>query len=273
MTVNMMDRWFLIDDVPASGAENMARDEYLLAKAETDGGAPVLRLYSFDPAAITIGYHQDPLKILDIDALVTDGMALVRRITGGRALLHDGELTYSIVAPLSDRRFQASLQGVNFRIATAVAAALRSLGVDAAVSNGRAFSRNGVLTLPCLASSGRNEITAGGRKIVGSAQRRTSSALLQHGSILLRPASGRIQRYLSGDWGFLEERITSISGETGRDVDHEEVREVLVRAVSETFDVSFEQLEPGSACEEAIRARTLDKESEFAGLAGLEVTV
>jgi len=121
-----MDRWLFLDSGPAPGAENMALDELLLERAERDRGAPVLRLYSFDPPAITIGAHQDPLEILDLEAVRSDGLDCVRRITGGRALLHEGELTYCVVAPAGAAGFGNGRAETFMRISSALRAALRS---------------------------------------------------------------------------------------------------------------------------------------------------
>ena len=119
-----MAGWFLIDDEPASGARNMAVDEFLLKRAEKKGGAPVLRLYSFSPPAITIGYHQDAERVIDMSAASADGLDVVRRITGGRALLHDGELTYSVTAPLGPP-FGQGLADTFLLIAGVIVSALR----------------------------------------------------------------------------------------------------------------------------------------------------
>ena len=82
-----MKRWYFLDDAASTGAANMAVDEYLLDQSGKWEGSPVLRLYSFDPPAITTGFHQDPHKVIDIEAARRDGIDVVKRITGGRALL------------------------------------------------------------------------------------------------------------------------------------------------------------------------------------------
>ena len=94
-----MERWFLLDDGAAPAAWNMALDEFLLGMVQRKRTAPVLLLYSFDPPAITLGYHEDPLRVLDMRSIERDSIDVASRFTGGRALLHDDELTYCIVGP------------------------------------------------------------------------------------------------------------------------------------------------------------------------------
>lgn len=229
-----MPRWLLLDDGPSDGPTNMAVDRWLLDRAGAGDQPPVLRLYRFEPPAITIGWHQDPDRVIDVGAAAADGIDVVRRVTGGRALLHEGELTYCVAAPLRGP-FAGSMQDTFLAVAGAVAAGLRSLGVDAAVCAGRLLRGPGGAPPPCLVSSGRHEITARGRKIAGSAQRRTRRAFLQHGSILLGPGSERIARYLRGGPVDLSRSITTVAGETGRPADPGAVRAELAASFERLF--------------------------------------
>ena len=210
-----MTEWLLVDDAPASGARNMAVDEFLLSMIEDKGGAPVLRLYSFSPPAITLGYHQDAGRAIDLDAAAADGLDVVRRITGGRALLHDGELTYSVAARIGPP-FGQGLADTFISIAGVIVEALRSFGIDARLGSAKHVSVESSMSSPCLVATSRHEITAGGRKISGSAQRRTGNSFIQHGSILLRGGSERIERYLRGDWKGLAGMITTAEAEAGK---------------------------------------------------------
>jgi len=264
-----MNRWLFLDDGPAPGDENMARDEFLFERAARGAVVPVLRLYSFEPPAVTIGYHQNPEKILDGDAARADGLDCVRRITGGRALLHDGELTYCVAAPSGFVHFGTSPGETHLRISEALRAALRSIGVDAEISRGREHSPPNGMTPPCLCSVSRNELAVGGRKIAGSAQRKTAAAFLQHGSILVRPGSERIVKYVRGSWGSIGGRMTSIFEELDREPDTGALRSALVKAFSETFDVEWEPLRFSESDEAEVRLRILAKRREsidmFAG--------
>ncbi len=267
----LMERWFFLDDGALAGARNMAVDEFLLDRSHDRGGVPVLRLYSFGPPAVTLGYHQDARKVIDIEAVRRDGIDLVRRITGGRALLHEGELTYSVTAALDSVFFAGCLHKTFTSISTALVTALRVLGVDAVISDGKLFKGAKEMTSPCLVSTSRHEITVGGRKIVGSAQRRTGSAFLQHGSILLTPASERIAEYMPGQWTSLRGHVTSVSSETGGEC----VRNDAVNALREAFEQIFNtELRPFRFSDsdlDTIEERTAEKAREFSSLVSGEV--
>ncbi len=268
----MMERWFLLDDRPAAGAFNMALDELLLARAENGPAAPVLRLYSFDTPTITLGFHQDPRRTIDIGAVRRGSIGVVRRFTGGRALLHDGELTYSVAAGTDRKPFGDHLQSTYLELSEALAQALRALGVEAAVSDGRRARGERGLERPCLDSVSRNEITAGGRKIVASAQRRTKNALLQHGSILLDRSSAGITEYLKGDWGSMGDRVTSVMEEMGLRIPSASVKAAIVAAFEERFRISFEPLQLTPSELDELERRRSSKSEEFGWLCGEEVS-
>ncbi len=257
-----MAGWFLIDDKPASGASNMAVDEFLLKRSENEGGAPVLRLYSFRPPAITIGYHQDAECAIDMAAAAVAGLDVVRRITGGRALLHDGELTYSVTAPLGPP-FGQGLADTFLAIAGVIVSALRSASVTAEIGGVRHGSGESAMSSPCLVSTSRHEITAGGRKISGSAQRRTGRAFIQHGSILLRSGSERIERYLRGGWRGLAGMITTVEAETGEPGKEKELRGHIVDRFGERFGGEPEELVLTEAVRAAIEGAAAEKATEF----------
>ena len=174
------ERWRLIVDRPAPGAWNMAADAALWETAQTPGAAPALRLYQWDRPTLSLGYAQDAARGLDLDYLAREEIPLVRRPTGGRAVLHHRELTYAVVVPASSSRF-GSLTHVYGFVREALARALVSLGasVDDVIEHGA--GRGAV----CFTSRARHEIGLNGRKVVGSAQRRAKGAVLQHGSIVL----------------------------------------------------------------------------------------
>jgi len=263
-----MTEWLLIDDAPASGARNMAVDEFLLRRTEKEGGAPVLRLYSFSPPAITIGYHQDAGKAIDVDAAISDGIDVVRRITGGRALLHDGELTYSVAAAVGPP-FGQGLADTFQSIAEIIVGALRSLGVEAALGGARHVGVESSMTSPCLVSTSRHEITAGGKKISGSAQRRTGGAFIQHGSVLIRGGSERIERYIRGGWEGLENAMTTVEAETGDTDCDRRLRESIIDLFSDMMGTDPGELALTQPDIEAIRTIEADRGAEFlSGKAG-----
>ncbi len=171
-------------DGARDGAANMARDRDLLA-AHRPGDDPVLRIYRWSPPAVTIGYNQR-FEDFDADGARARGWDVVRRPTGGRAILHADELTYAVVGSSPGPVFGDTLHAVYMTINRALVAFLAGLGVAAEISDGE--SREDARGLVCFKSAGRYEIAVQGRKIIGSAQRRTAGCFLQHGSILAGPA-------------------------------------------------------------------------------------
>jgi len=185
--------------------ENMERDRALLRAAES-GAAPVLRLFQFAPPGITIGVHQQAEDELDLGRLEADGVRWARRPTGGRAILHVEEWTYSLATPIADPAWGGSRDDAYRRVSRLVVASLVRLGVPAEFASARdepggrgagpGPRRAGGVAPPCFASTARHEVVLQGRKLVGSAQRRTATALLQQGSLLLGPGHLRLVDYL-----------------------------------------------------------------------------
>jgi lipoyl(octanoyl) transferase len=160
----------------------MAVDHALLESVQ-QGGQPVLRLYRWDPPCLSFGRNQRALGIYDEARIRAAGVDVVRRPTGGLAVLHDRELTYCVLAPacaLGGPRRAYHL------INSALVAGLATLGVAAAVAgSGSGPDPIGNAAAPCFQAPAAGEVVAGGRKLVGSAQRCEDRTLLQHGSILL----------------------------------------------------------------------------------------
>lgn len=173
--------WRLLDTPPAPGAWNMAMDE-ALADGVREGGAPVLRLYRWSPPCLSLGRNQPAAGRYDEEALRRRGIDVVRRPTGGRAVLHSRELTYSVAV---GEETLGSPRAAYATINRALVAGLRRLGVAAQLQP-RTADRAPVPSLsPCFRDPVEGEVVAAGRKLVGSAQRRDRGVLLQHGSLLL----------------------------------------------------------------------------------------
>lgn len=179
---------------------NMRRDATLLAAAAARRTA-VLRLFAFQPHGITLGHAQDPGRVLDLARCDADGIAWALRPTGGRAIFHAEEWTYALATPIDDPVWGGSLATAYDRVSSLIARSLARLGVPAALAGTHGASRGtppGPSThAPCFASTARHEIVIEGRKLVGSAQRRTADALLQQGSVLLGQGHLRLADYLA----------------------------------------------------------------------------
>ena len=172
--------WRLIVTPPAGGAENMALDEALMDRAR-ETGEWVLRIYSWSEPTISLGRNQSARGRYDLARVRELGLGVVRRPTGGRAILHDREITYSVTAPVRDA---GDLRESYDRINRLLLSALRSLGVAATVASPTTRSATPGMA-PCFDEPASGELTLGGRKLAGSAQWRSEDALLQHGSILV----------------------------------------------------------------------------------------
>jgi lipoate-protein ligase A len=167
----------------------MAVDEALFESVQR-GGRPVLRFYAWEPACLSLGRNQPARNLYDIDRAAAAGIDIVRRPTGGLAVLHDRELTYCVLAPLEPfggpRAAYATLN-------RALVEGLHLFGVAAEQATGvRARGPQHQPARPCFQSPAAGEVVARGRKLVGSAQRCERGTLMQHGSILLSGSQARV---------------------------------------------------------------------------------
>lgn len=163
----------------------MAVDEALFLSASGPHGIATVRLYGFHSPTVSVGYRQSLEEAVNVDRCRELGVDCVKRPTGGRALLHQHELTYSVASPLKDAFRGFGVRALYDSVSGVIRSALSGLGValDPLESEG-GQAREPALPVPCLALPGRHEIASGGRKVVASAQRRGRGAFLQHGSIL-----------------------------------------------------------------------------------------
>ena len=193
------ETWRFIDSGPQNGAMNMALDMAMTQAAVDETSFPTLRVYGWRPPAISLGYHQNE-KDVDLTRCREDNIDVVLRPTGGRAILHFNELTYSVVIPPSSVHFAPDIQSVYALISRGLVAALRQLEVnvefDRAEKTPKDFNKGELSTL-CYASSVKYEINIGRKKLVGSAQRRINGGVLQHGSILIGSEHLMIAKYLT----------------------------------------------------------------------------
>jgi lipoate-protein ligase A len=238
------DGFSFVDTDAHDGAWNMAFD---IARAEAvDAGSapPMLRVYRWAPWCISLGRHQSEEDI-DTARAQREGIGIVRRPTGGRAILHAEELTYSVVMPSEGR----GIMEVYKLISEALAEGLRAFVPEIEMAKSqpdfqKLYKEAG--SIPCFSSSARYEIEFDGRKLVGSAQRRIGSTVLQHGSVLIGPAHLDLAEYLAVDNAtradiradMLRHTVT-LREVTGRDVTFEEVRDALRSGFEKCWGLRF----------------------------------
>ena len=253
-------KWRFLETGKGSAVFNMALDEAMMRRAERSGSFPVFRVYGWEPPAITLGYSQDVHTIIDYDRCGADGIDVAVRPTGGRAVYHEHEIAYAIIAPIDDPHFGGSVMETYSRISRLLCDALCRLGVRAVFTRGTVeherqhFADNA----PCFMSVSRYEITCGGKKIVGSAQRRLKKVFLQHGSILTGHGQGKIAHYYRNRpdpnrlADIIENRSANLQSILGELFSNEAVSEALFnRLVSAVGG-------------EVVRSKPLDEELEFA---------
>ncbi len=191
----MTETWRLYLSPPALGAWNMAVDEAILDHVIRAESPPTLRLYGWNPPCLSLGRSQ-PYSDVDIAAIEANGWQIVRRTTGGRAILHTDEITYSIIAPESNPHVSGSLLDSYQHLAQGLLAALKDLGANVEMNEEKAdvaSQKNPV----CFETPSAYEITVGGKKLIGSAQARQKGGVLQHGSLPLTGDLARITEALN----------------------------------------------------------------------------
>jgi lipoate-protein ligase A len=234
----------------------MALDAALMESVR-GGAAPVLRFYRWAPACLSLGRNQPAAGCYRTEALEAAGVEVVRRPTGGRAVLHDHELTYSVavgVGVLGSPR--ESYAAVN----RALVAGLRRLGVDAALQPRRAGRAPVPSLAPCFREPAEGEVVAGGGKLVGSAQYREGGAILQHGSLLLSGDQRRVASFLREPGPPEPEAPAALD----RFLDPLPGWEALTRALAAGWEEAIGPLEPVAAPVEAETARAVALQERYA---------
>lgn len=251
--------WRLLVDEGSRGSWNMAVDQALAEAVDSGASPPVLRLYRWDPPCLSLGFAQ-PFTAADADFCAREGVDVVRRPTGGRAVLHHLELTYAVLAPLDGRPFAADLQAAYQRICRALVAGLRLVGVPAELAG---TPQDGMIrpteAIPCFVGPATGEVVAAGRKLVGSAMRRMGGAILQHGSIL-ESWDGPLQAGCLGlsDDTSLRPAVVTVYEIVGRALSPGSLEQAMAAGFETEFGVTLESSSLTAA--EAARADALVRE-------------
>jgi len=256
--------WRLIEHPSAQGSWNMAVDEAILESVYSGESPPTLRLYAWQPACLSLG-HAQPYAEVDTEALTANGWDIVRRPTGGRAILHVDELTYAVIAPETDPRVKGGVLESYLRLSQALLASLQLLGlrpqVEEKESNGNKRKPNPV----CFEVPSNYEITVNDKKLIGSAQARRKEGILQHGAL---PLYGDLTRIISAlkfpdetAKAKAKERLlahaTTVENELGLLITWQQASHSFQQAFSEVLNLD---LEPENLTEKEIeRAQALQK--------------
>jgi lipoate-protein ligase A len=234
--------WRFLNTGVRTGDYNMALDAAIVQSGLC--AEPTLRVFQWEPYCISLGYHQNAEEI-DLEKCKTTGYEVARRPTGGRAILHAQELTYSAIIPAMHPWFKILPLDLYRRLSEAIAAGLRYLGANVGFAPGEKLQIDGrPLRMACFASAARNELLSEGKKLVGSAQRRFRQGTLQHGSILLDDAHASLPDFLTGndearevERRRLEDHTTTLRKVCGRVVTFDEAVMALRRGFSETLQI------------------------------------
>ncbi len=225
----------------------MAIDEAILQAVEAGKAPPTLRLYAWNPPCLSLGYAQ-PLEDVDLDRLNANGWEVVRRPTGGRAILHTDELTYAVIAPESEPRVAGSILESYQRLASALLNGLHHLRANAISHENHAPTQNMVKGPICFEVPSQWEITLDNKKLIGSAQARRKTGMLQHGTLPLYGNLGRIVEALKfPDETARQEaarqllsRATTLEQSMGRQVSWEQAAQAMQEGFAETLNIRFE---------------------------------
>lgn len=242
-----MTPWRLLLTAPARGAWNMAVDESILIHTGRGESPPTLRLYAWTPACFSLGYAQ-PFADVDVNRLNTRGWEVVRRATGGRAILHTDELTYSVIAPDDEPRVAGTVLESYNRLAQALLLAVKNLSLPVEIKEGKT-GNPADLNPVCFEVPSTYEITVNGKKLIGSAQARKREGVLQHGSLPLTGDLARICQALVFDNESAREdasqrllaRATTVESALGRAVAWDTAAQAFIGAFETQLGLGFER--------------------------------
>jgi len=247
--------WRLIDSGRGDAYWNMALDEALL-KSFPKSQIPTLRFYQWSSPTLSLGYFQSIAEV-DLEGCRRRGYEFVRRPTGGGAVLHDEELTYSFVCPIEE--LPEGVTGSHRAISEALALGLRHLGLQPELALKRESGKSP--SPACFAFPSSCEIVIAGKKVIGSAQTRNKEAMLQHGSIPLKLELSKLMAVLkakAGDLEALRQRAAGLNEFSARELTIGEVKEAIRLGFEERFKIKFLQGE--LTLEELQQARRLVQE-------------
>ncbi|EMT47179.1 lipoate--protein ligase family protein [Anoxybacillus flavithermus] len=247
--------WRFIDSGNCSPAFNMALDEALLEWHSEGKIPPTIRFYGWNPPTLSIGYFQKVEKEIDMKAVKTYGLGFVRRPTGGRGVLHDRELTYSVIVSEAHPAMPQTVTEAYRVISQGILEGFRFLGLDAYFAVPKTEEEKADLKNPrsavCFDAPSWYELVVEGRKVAGSAQTRQKGVILQHGSILLDLDEEMLFRLFKYPNERVKERLrqnfkhkaVAINELTGRNVTIDEAKEAFFKGFEKGLNIQLERYE------------------------------
>ena len=231
----------------AGAVENMAVDEAVFRVSIRNKALPTLRFYGWKTPALSIGYFQDFAKEVDSAACRRLRIDTIRRPTGGKAVLHEQELTYAVIAGADSPLFPPDILKTFRVISGCIAKGLMEVGITAEIKGGGRAAPEEPLRSSCFSTSSRYELLAGGRKICGAAQMRSHGFFLQHGALLMEFDPVRTcavvlpHRDREEQARRLRDAVTSVGEQAGRPVDEETLCRALWKGFEQVLGIRFEE--------------------------------
>ena len=264
MTENADEHWRVVWTPLAPAALNMAIDEAIAESVESHRSPPTLRIYGWQPPAVSLGYAQALDANVNLQAVLDRGYDLVRRSTGGRAVIHNHEVTYSVAVPPARLACGASVVASYREISRGVELGLTLLGLRACIPHLPDARRASTRSLPtiCFAKTIGGDMVVDGRKIVGSAQLRRPGVILQHGSVPIHidPAEhvdilGSSDATAAAQRRIVARAAVGVADALGRPVSFQELGEAIIAGFRQALGVDLIQRELSD--HEAARAQEL----------------
>jgi lipoyl(octanoyl) transferase len=238
--------WRFISFKRLNAFENMAIDEAIFRENQRIDSPPTLRFYSWSPPSVSLGYFQITRKEINVEACRRHSVDIVRRPTGGKAVLHENDLTYAVIASEHNPLFPPDILGTYKVISSCIAEGLSELGIEAEMEGGGRSSQTDPLKAACFSSPSRYELLAKKKKICGSAQLRSKGVFLQHGSILVdfdpvKTCAILLSEESERDWQIekLRGSVTSIYEQIGTAVPTENICHVMKKSFEKRLDIEL----------------------------------
>ncbi len=234
-----MKEWdLIIDETALDGSWNMAVDDYLF-QSLTDEPQTFLRFYSWKNPTVSLGYSQKAPEVADVEFCKKNGIDIVRRMTGGKLVLHHKEVTYSLASSDMDV-FTATLNDSYRLISEALMAGLKKMGIAPSLASPppQEYVRG---NLPCFSYPSRNEVEVQGKKIIGSAQKRVGPKFLQHGSIPLEEDDDLLTSISLLKGASEKVRMISLTQALGSKIKFKWAVEVFAQGVAEYFGIRLKR--------------------------------